>query len=71
MVKTNESRVILRHAGHTWKPSAPGSSPTGWTVLDLTYGNMNCLMLRFPAPHPTKRFQALRHIRLRQIQLIH
>jgi hypothetical protein len=42
---------------HIWKPSASGSAPTGWTPLKLTYGDSNCLVLRFLAPEPTEEFE--------------
>jgi hypothetical protein len=36
---------------NTWNPSTPGYTPTGWTYLDLTYGDRNWLLLVFPAPN--------------------
>jgi hypothetical protein len=44
LVETKESHVTLCNAFHIWKPSDPGSVPP----LDLTYGGINCLLLRFP-----------------------
>jgi hypothetical protein len=55
---------------HIWKPSAPGSTPTGWILLDLTYGDRSCFVLIFLAPDPTREFQAPRHSLLLQAQLI-
>jgi hypothetical protein len=54
---------------HVWKATAPGSTPTDWTHLDLTYGNRNFLVLRFLAADNTKEFQAPRHTCILQAQL--
>jgi hypothetical protein len=54
---------------HIWK-TAPGPTPAGWTPLDLTYGDRNCLTFRFLAPDTTKQFQAPRHSRLLKAQFI-
>jgi hypothetical protein len=70
LVTTNRSCIILCNAFHIWKPSGPQSTPTGCTPLDFTYDDRNCLMLRYLAPTFTKEFQAPRHIRFLQAQLI-
>jgi hypothetical protein len=49
---------------HIWKPSAPGSTPTGWTPLDLSYDERNCFLLRFTAAKPHKRTAKLQNIRI-------
>jgi hypothetical protein len=68
LVKTNEITSPSVTHSHTWKPSAPGSTPTGWTPLNLTYGGRNWVVLfRFLAP---KGLKAPRHTRLLQAQLI-
>jgi hypothetical protein len=42
-----------------------------WTPLDLTYGDRNYPMLRFPASEPTQEFQVpLQHTYSLQAQLI-
>jgi hypothetical protein len=42
---------------HIWKPSVPGSDPTGWIPLNLNYGGRKCLLLKFLALNPTEEFQ--------------
>jgi hypothetical protein len=52
LVRTNASYVILSN----------GFSTSGsHRLLALSYGDRNCLVLRFLAPNPTKEFQATRY----------
>jgi hypothetical protein len=59
-----------------WCVSTPGSrqhqdlTPTGWIPVDLT-GGKSCLVPRFIARNPTKIFEAPRHTRLFQAELIY
>jgi hypothetical protein len=69
LVNTKIASSLVMHL-HIRKPSAPGSAPTGWTLLDLNYGGRNCLLLRFLAQNPTKELQAPQHNHVLRAQLI-
>jgi hypothetical protein len=57
---------------HICKPSAPGSTRTDWTPLDLTYCDRNCWYSDFCLHHrkKKKKIQARRHTRIFYAKLL-
>jgi hypothetical protein len=54
LVETKESHVVLRILLHIWKPSASGSTPTGFTPIDLSNGAEIALCSHFLLQSPQK-----------------